>query len=59
MKPTTDGFWAVRRMQYRKAKELCESVDEVMSQMIFVTFANNLFFVCVQIVRSIKWAIEF
>lgn len=44
----------VRRIQYRKVVHLVFAVDDAISQIIFVTFANNLFFVCVQIVRSIK-----
>lgn len=54
MKHTSEGFWILRRVQYRKVVHLINAVDNAISQIIFVTFANNLFFVCVQIVRSIK-----
>lgn len=37
----------MRRIQYRKVVHLVFAVDDVLSQIIFVTFANNLFFVCV------------
>ncbi|XP_055326853.1 gustatory receptor for sugar taste 64f-like [Sitodiplosis mosellana] len=53
-KYTSEGFWMLRRIQYRKVVHLVFAVDDAISQIIFVTFANNLFFVCVQIVRSIK-----
>ncbi|XP_031638768.1 gustatory receptor for sugar taste 64f-like [Contarinia nasturtii] len=53
-KQTSEVFWILRRIQYRKVAHLCTAVDDCISHIILVTFANNLFFVCVQIVRSIK-----
>lgn len=54
LKNTTEDFWIIRRIQYHKVVNLVEAVDETISPIILVAFANNLFFICVQIVRSIK-----
>lgn len=43
------------RIQYRKIVHLVDTVDDAISTIIIVAFANNLFFICVQIVRSIKY----
>lgn len=53
-KNTANDFWNLRRIQYRKIVHLVDAVDDAISTIILIAFANNLFFICVQIVRSIK-----
>ncbi|XP_055326852.1 gustatory receptor for sugar taste 64f-like [Sitodiplosis mosellana] len=50
----SEDFWALRRSQYRKLCNLCFIVDDAISQLTFLSFSNNLFFICVQLLRSIR-----
>lgn len=47
-------FWSMRRTQYRSLCTLCELVDGAISKITVVSFSNNLFFICVQLLRSLK-----
>lgn len=53
-KNTTNEYWILRRVQYRKIVHLVDTVDNTISTITFATFANNLFFCCIQLVRVIK-----
>lgn len=55
----TEDFWALRRMQYRKLCALCIDVDNATSQITFLSFSNNLFFICVTLLKSIRFVIFF
>lgn len=50
----SEEFWALRRTQYRKICNLCETIDHAISKITVVSFSNNLFFICVQLLRSLK-----
>uniref|UniRef100_A0A1I8MLZ4 Gustatory receptor n=1 Tax=Musca domestica TaxID=7370 RepID=A0A1I8MLZ4_MUSDO len=45
-------FWAERRVQYRNVCILCEKVDNAISMITMVSFSNNLYFICVQLLKS-------
>lgn len=49
-----EDFWTERRMQYRNLCNLCEDVDNAISKITIVSFSNNLFFICVQLLRSLR-----
>lgn len=47
-------YWSKRRLQYRRLCILVEHIDNAMSKLTIISFTNNLFFVCVQLLRSLK-----
>lgn len=48
------GFWSEYRMYYREVTNLIAVVDDAMSKIILVSISNNLFFICVQLLRSLE-----
>lgn len=54
-----EDYWALRRMQYRKLSRLCAIVDEAISHITLLSFSNNLFFICVQLLKSIRCLLAF
>lgn len=50
----TEDYWALRRMQYRKLAGLCASVDDSIGHLTLLSLSNNLFFISVQLLRSIR-----
>lgn len=53
-KKTSQMFWDEQRMNYRKLCELVEYVDSVISPVTVVSFSNNLYFVCLQLMNVLK-----
>ncbi|XP_012159838.2 gustatory receptor 5a for trehalose-like [Ceratitis capitata] len=53
-KTMPEAYWTRTRLQYRLICDLIEQVDGVVSGMIMLSFANNLFFVCIQLLKSIN-----
>lgn len=49
-----ESFWNEHRQYYRNMCDLCQAVDDAMSKITMVSFANNLYFVCVQLLRSLN-----
>lgn len=49
-----ESYWIKNRMRYRRLCDLCSTIDDAISKITIVSFANNLFFVCVQLLRSLK-----
>ncbi|XP_054085608.1 gustatory receptor 5a for trehalose-like [Zeugodacus cucurbitae] len=49
-----EAFWTRTRLQYRLICDLIYQVDSVVSGITMLSFANNLFFVCIQLLRSIN-----
>lgn len=50
----SEDYWEHRRSQFRSIVELCEIVDEEVSPITIIALANNLFFVCVQLMKSLR-----
>lgn len=48
------SFWERKRNHYRALCDLCEKVDDAVSRITIVSFSNNLFFICVQLLNSMK-----
>lgn len=47
-------FWSEYRLYYREVIGLITSVDTAMAKIILISISNNLFFICVQLLRSLE-----
>ncbi|KAG7304217.1 hypothetical protein JYU34_011155 [Plutella xylostella] len=47
-------FWRSTREEYGRATQLVRKVDEAISGVVFMSFANNLFFVCFQLFNTLE-----
>lgn len=52
----SEEFFIKCRMQYRKLCDLVEFIDDNISHLTFISFANNLFFVCVQLLKTLRYS---
>ncbi|KAG4070182.1 hypothetical protein HA402_003872 [Bradysia odoriphaga] len=50
----TENLWTQHRQAYRKLCTLCELVDNDISKITLVSFSNNLYFICVQLLWSLN-----
>ncbi|KAM7355995.1 gustatory receptor 5a for trehalose-like isoform 2-T6 [Cochliomyia hominivorax] len=50
----SETFWAKCRYQYTLICDLIDDVDDAVSGIIMLSFANNLYFVCIQCLKSIN-----
>lgn len=53
-KNKTIEFWLEYREHYRNLTNLCEVVDDAICSITLICFANNLFFICVQLIYSLE-----
>ncbi|XP_067648198.1 gustatory receptor 5a for trehalose-like [Eurosta solidaginis] len=53
-KAMPESFWTQTRLQYRLICDLVEEVDSAVSRIIMLSFASNLYFVCIQLLKSMK-----
>lgn len=53
-KRVTKKFWDEQRATYRQVCELIEYVDRVISPITIVSFSNNLYFICLQLMNTLK-----
>ncbi|XP_036337263.1 gustatory receptor 5a for trehalose-like [Rhagoletis pomonella] len=49
-----ESYWTHTRLQYRLICDLIEQVDAAVSGIIMLSFANNLYFVCIQLLKSMN-----
>lgn len=50
-----DGsFWSEYRLYYREVSNLVATVDIALSKIVLISISNNLFFICVQLLRSLE-----
>lgn len=49
-----EAYWTRTRLQYRLICDLIEQVDSAVSALTVLSFANNLYFVCIQLLKSMK-----
>ncbi|CAG9111017.1 unnamed protein product [Plutella xylostella] len=49
-----ESFWRSTREQYGRATQLVRRVDRVISGVVFISFANNLFFICLQLFHTLE-----
>ncbi|XP_034824132.2 gustatory receptor for sugar taste 64e-like [Maniola hyperantus] len=52
------SFWRTVREDYNRATSLVRRVDEVIGSVIFISFANNLFFICLQLLHMLADGIK-
>uniref|UniRef100_A0A1I8QER6 Gustatory receptor n=1 Tax=Stomoxys calcitrans TaxID=35570 RepID=A0A1I8QER6_STOCA len=52
--PMPESHWREARRQYMLICDLIEEVDEAVSGITMLSFANNLYFVCIQCLKSIN-----
>ncbi|XP_072936153.1 gustatory receptor for sugar taste 64e-like [Epargyreus clarus] len=57
-KKPPSSFWRATREEYNRATNLVRCVDDVISGIIFITFANNLFFICLQLLHTLSDGIQ-
>lgn len=48
-----EAFWAEQRKSYRKICDLIVEVDHSISTLTLISFSNNLFFICLQLLNSL------
>nr|QMS80356.1 odorant receptor [Histia rhodope] len=53
-----ESFWRVTREDYSRATQLVRRVDDVISGIVFISFANNLFFICLQLFNTLEDGIQ-
>ncbi|XP_053691092.1 uncharacterized protein LOC128739622 [Sabethes cyaneus] len=51
-KPTTEHCWERIRIHYVSLCELVETLNRSVSRLVFVSYANNLYFICFQIMNA-------
>lgn len=49
-----ESFWVEHRIYYRNMCDLCETIDRSIGHITLVAFSNNLWFICVQLLLSMK-----
>lgn len=54
-KRMTKHFWNEQRAAYRQICELIDYVDRVISPITIVSFSNNLYFICLQLMNTLKY----
>ncbi|XP_063547390.1 gustatory receptor for sugar taste 64f-like isoform X3 [Cydia strobilella] len=52
------SFWRSAREEYSRVTQLVRKVDDVISGIVFISFANNLFFVCLQLFNTLENGIK-
>ncbi|XP_048006563.1 gustatory receptor for sugar taste 64f-like [Leguminivora glycinivorella] len=52
------SFWRSAREEYSRVTQLVRKVDNVISGIVFISFANNLFFVCLQLFNTLENGIK-
>lgn len=50
-----ETFWIENRINYRNICRLCDAIDTAIGPITMVSFGNNLYFVCVQLLKSLKF----
>lgn len=53
-----ESFWLQHRIYYRSICDLCMTIDRAMGHITLVSFSNNLWFICIQLLFSLKYRIK-
>ncbi|KAH8287445.1 hypothetical protein KR054_007579 [Drosophila jambulina] len=54
LQPMPEAYWTWSRTLYRSIVELIREVDDAVSGIILISFGSNLYFVCLQLLKSIN-----
>nr|AXF48828.1 gustatory receptor GR3 [Lobesia botrana] len=57
-KHAPSSFWRAAREDYTRVTVLVRRVDDVIGGIIFISFANNLFFICLQLLHTLAEGIK-
>nr|QZH55045.1 gustatory receptor 12 [Achelura yunnanensis] len=57
-KKVPSSFWRVLREDYSRLTYVVKRVDDVIGSVIFVSFASNLFFICLQLLHTLEDGIK-
>ncbi|XP_041973591.1 gustatory receptor for sugar taste 64e-like [Aricia agestis] len=52
-----ESFWRTAREDFARVVQLVREVDDVINGVIFICFANNLFFICLQLFNTLAGGI--
>ncbi|KAG6447960.1 hypothetical protein O3G_MSEX005246 [Manduca sexta] len=52
------SFWRTMREDYNRAAHLVKVVDDIIGSVIFISFASNLFFICLQLLHTLADGIK-
>ncbi|XP_045471607.1 gustatory receptor for sugar taste 64e-like isoform X2 [Harmonia axyridis] len=55
LQESDDKYWRETREDFNKLYQLCTVVDKHISLLVTVSFANNIFFICIQLYNSLKY----
>lgn len=47
-------FWTHKRQRFQELAELVDDVDDVLGNLILLSFSTNLYFVCVKLLHSLE-----
>lgn len=53
-KNVSQKYWELHRIQYQQLCDLLTVVDQNMAYLILLSFSNNLYFICIQLLHSLK-----
>ncbi|XP_026323293.1 gustatory receptor for sugar taste 64f-like [Hyposmocoma kahamanoa] len=53
-----EAFWRTSREDYGRVTQMVRRVDDVTSGIVFISFANNLFFICLQLFNTLEDGIK-
>lgn len=45
-------FWSTIREDYNRVARLVTDIDDIINKTVFVSFASNLFFICLQLYNA-------
>jgi gustatory receptor len=48
------AYWSEYRVYYREIVNLIAVVDSAVAKIVLISISNNLFFICVQLLRSLE-----
>lgn len=51
---TPASFWRTMREDYSRVSYLVKRIDDAISGIVFLSFANNLFFICLQLLHTLE-----
>lgn len=50
-----ESYWIEQRTNYQNICTLCENVDDALGVITLISFSNNLYFICIQLLNSLKY----
>lgn len=55
----SESYWIEQRTNYQNICTLCENVDDAVGVITLISFSNNLYFICIQLLNSLKYSFFF